>query len=119
MYLTTEGLPDGSNYVAFLHGPIVLAAKTDTTDLDNLIGDANQFGGYRARGKMYPFETMPVLTMQPTNLENYLKPVAGKPQTFVAPALINAFSYKNLELMPFYKIHDARYMIYWQTPKQK
>src|SRR4051794_18949218 len=62
MKLITENLPVSSNYVAFLHGPIVLAAKTDTTDLDNLIADANQFGGYRARGRMYPLDSMPVLS---------------------------------------------------------
>ncbi|MDI9874903.1 glycoside hydrolase family 127 protein [Flectobacillus rivi] len=118
MTITTEGLPDGSNYVAFLHGPIVLAAKTDTTDLDNLIGDANQFGGYRARGKTYPFETMPVLQTENANLATYLKPVAGKSQTFVAPELISPAKYKNLELIPFYRLHDARYMIYWQLKKK-
>jgi hypothetical protein len=114
MKLTTEALPDGSDYVAFLHGPIVLAAKTDTTDLDNLIGDSNQWGGYRARGRMYPLDSMPVLKSERPDLAKFLKPVEGKPQTFIAPELISPATFKNLELIPFYKLHDARYMIYWQ-----
>lgn len=120
MKITTESLPDGSNYVAFLNGPIVLAAKTDTTDLDNLKADSNQFGGYRARGRTYPLDSMPVLVSNNANLANYLKPVDGKPQTFIAPELINPAMYKNLELIPFYKLHDARYMIYWkkESPKE-
>ncbi|SEO57863.1 hypothetical protein SAMN05192574_109156 [Mucilaginibacter gossypiicola] len=113
MELSTESLPDSSHYVAFLNGPIVLAAKTDTTDLDNLLADGDQFGGYRARGKMYPLNEAPVLASNQANLQNYLKPVAGKPQTFVAPELISPAKFKNLQLIPFYKLHDARYMIYW------
>jgi DUF1680 family protein len=113
MGLTTEDLPDSSHYVAFLHGPIVLAAKTDTTDLDNLIADANQFGGYRARGKLYPLTDAPVLVGNGADLTKYLQPVTGKIQTFTAPDLISPAKYKNLELIPFYKLHDARYMIYW------
>ncbi|WP_373459100.1 DUF4986 domain-containing protein [Pedobacter sp. W3I1] len=113
MKLSTEELPHSSNYVAFLHGPIVLAAKTGTSDLDNLIGDSNQFGGYRARGKMYPLDTAPVLESNGANLEKYLKPVPGKLQTFTAPGLIGPAAFKNLQLIPFYKLHDARYMIYW------
>jgi len=96
-----------------LHGPIVLAAKTDITDLDNLIGDANQFGGYRARGKTYPLDTAPVLASNETDIAKYLEPVQGKAQTFTAPKLISPAAFKNLELIPFYKLHDARYMIYW------
>lgn len=113
MGLSTEKLPDSSNYVAFLHGPIVLASKTDTTNLDNLIADADQFGGYRARGKMYPLDSAPVLTSNTSDLTKYLKPVKGKDQTFTAAELISPAKFKNLELIPFYKLHDARYMIYW------
>jgi DUF1680 family protein len=114
MESTTEDLPDSSHYTAFLHGPIVLAAKTDTTDLDNLIADGDQFGGYRARGKTYPLDAAPVLASNESNLAGYLKPVPGKAQTFIAPELISPAAFKNLELIPFYKLHDARYMIYWQ-----
>jgi DUF1680 family protein len=114
MILTTEEMPDSSNYIAFLHGPIVLAAKADTTDLENLVADSNQFRGYRARGKMYSLDAMPVLTDNGSNLAKCLKPVQGKPQTYIAPDLINPATFKNLEFIPFYKLHDARYMIYWQ-----
>jgi hypothetical protein len=37
MRTTIERLPDRSNYVAILHGPLVLAAKTATEQLDGLI----------------------------------------------------------------------------------
>jgi len=41
-------------------------------------------------------------------------PVAGKPQTFIAIEPIKPAAFKNLQLIPFYKIDDARYIIYWQ-----
>jgi DUF1680 family protein len=113
MKITTESLPGGSGFIAFLHGPIVLAAKTDTTDLYKLFADSEQFTGYRARGKLYSLDSMPVLVYHNTGVGGYLKPVKGKPQTFIAPALIEPDKFKNLELIPFYKLHDARYIIYW------
>jgi DUF1680 family protein len=116
MKLSTEQLPDHSPYYAFLYGPIVLAAKTDTTERDNFLGDAEQFGGYRARGKQFSLDSMPLLVTQNGNdeLVKYLQPVAGKPQTFVAPDLITPATFKDVELIPFYKLHDARYVIYWK-----
>lgn len=119
MKITSEELPDSSHYVALLHGPIVLAAKTDTTDLDNLIADGDQFGGYRARGKMYPLNEAPELAMNNVDLSKILKPVKDHPQIFIAPEIIVPEKYKNLELMPFYKLHDARYMIYWHESSFK
>ena len=37
MRTTIERLPDGSDYVAILHGPILLAAKTETEELKDLV----------------------------------------------------------------------------------
>ncbi|NCD72490.1 glycoside hydrolase family 127 protein [Mucilaginibacter agri] len=120
MKITTEALPDSTHYLAFLHGPIVLAAKTDTTDLDNLIADGDQFGGYRARGKLYPLADAPELVPgKTTDMAKQVEPVKGESQTFTAPELIVQDKYKNLQLMPFYKLHDARYMIYWHQSQSK
>lgn len=114
MKLTTEELHADSNYVAFLHGPIVLAGKTDPMNADSCKGNgADRFGGFRAKGKMYPPDSVPVLMSNEADLIKYLKPVRGKAQTYTAPGLINA-PFKNVELIPFYKLHDARYTIYWK-----
>jgi DUF1680 family protein len=114
MQTTVENLPDGSNYLAILHGPIVLAAKTDTSNLTGLFADDSR-GGHVASGKQYPLNEMPMFVTESKNISNYIHPVTGKQLTFSATELIYQPKYKNLELIPFYKLHNSRYVIYWQT----
>lgn len=100
----TESLPDGSSWVSFVKGPIVLASITDTTDLMGLSADSSRMG-HIAQGPLYANEAKATL---PTNFKDhatFLQPIKGKP-----------FHYRLLngeELQPFYQIHDARYRIYW------
>ena len=111
MRTTAEYLPDHSPWVAFLHGPIVLAAKTDTANLDNLYkNDGFQF----AKGKIYPIAEAPMIVTSDKDFASKLKPVKEKNLTFTATDFIYPIKFKNLELIPFYKLHDARYMMYWQ-----
>lgn len=119
MKTTVEQLPDGSNYVAVLHGPIVLAAKTDTAEMKGLFADDSR-GGHIASGRQIPLLEMPMFASKDKDVASMIKPVAGKPLTFMAGDLIYQEKYKNLELIPFYKLHDSRYVIYWQieTPEK-
>ncbi len=112
-----EQMPDGSNYFAFLHGPIVLAAKTTDADLRNLKADGSRMG-HVANGRQYPLRDMPSILSKDDNLTAALKPVPGKPLNYSFAALAYPEKYKSLELMPFYQLHDSRYVIYWekQTP---
>jgi hypothetical protein len=114
MHLSTELLPGSTDYIAFLHGPIVLAAKTDTTLQDQFVTDGDQGEGSRATGKTFPLNSDPILISAGSDPVSYLKPVAGKAQTYTASGLIHPAAFENLELIPFYKLHDARYIIYWK-----
>jgi len=122
MRTTLERMPDSSNYVAVLHGPIVLAAKTDTTNMTGLFSEDTR-KGHIASGFQIPLQEMPMFVNKDNNKENNLaskiKPIAGKSMTFTAGDLIYPDKFKKLELIPFYKLHDSRYMIYWQmeTPE--
>ena len=42
-----------------------------------------------------------------------MKPIEGKQLHYVVPGLFRDPKYKDLELEPFYGIHDSRYSIYW------
>ena len=113
MHTSTEKLPDGSPYVAVLHGPIVLAAATDTANQQGLYADDSR-GGHIASGKLIPLSDLPYFVSNSASLAGSIQPVPGKPMHFTAASLIQPAAYKNLELVPFYQLHNTRYMVYWQ-----
>ncbi|WP_394366282.1 glycoside hydrolase family 127 protein [Spirosoma terrae] len=98
-----EYLPDGSNWAAFVHGPIVLAAKTSTNDLDGLFADDSRMG-HETKGKLYPLDKAYALIGSPDTYHSRIKPADGL-----------TFQLDSLTLQPFYAIHDARYQMYFQT----
>jgi DUF1680 family protein len=114
MHTELEKMPDGSNYYAILHGPIVLAAKTQpfaNEQLDYFADDSRM--GHIAQGKMCPLEAAPFLLGNSREFIQQLKPVAGKPLTFNASGLINGQNLQQIELIPFFRLHESRYAIYW------
>ncbi len=108
-----ERLPDGSDYAAVLHGPILLAAKTGTEDLDGLIADDSRMG-HAAPGTFEPLDAAPMLVGDPATLAASIQPVPGEPMRFTAASLIRPDKFDTLVLEPFYGVHDARYMMYWR-----
>lgn len=112
-------LPNVSRYIAFMHGPILLGAKTNKEDLKGLIADDSRWGQIAA-GKKLPLQQAPIIIEENmASLTGKIKPIAGMPLnfTFQQAKLLNA---QDLILQPFYSIHDSRYMMYWMTltPKQ-
>lgn len=98
-----ENLPDGSNWAAFVHGPIVLAAKTSTTDLVGLFADDSRMG-HETKGPLYPMNKAYALVDEKGDFKSKIKPVSNL-----------KFSLDSLTLQPFFEIHDARYQMYFQT----
>ncbi|MGA8265628.1 MAG: glycoside hydrolase family 127 protein [Ignavibacteriaceae bacterium] len=112
MHNSIEQLPNVPTYVALLHGPILLGAKTGTEDLAGLIADDSRWGQI-ASGKRLPIDKAPIIIADShSEIVDKLKPVDGQPLTFTLPNLkmINPI---DVVLEPFFKIHDARYMMYW------
>ena len=111
MHNSIKYLPNLPQYIALMHGPVMLAMKTGTEDLAHLIADDSRFGQL-AVGKKLPVDQAPILINN--NLEdiaNQLKPVAGKPLHFTLSTRME--NEIRQELMPFFELHDARYMMYW------
>jgi len=98
-----ENLPDGSNWAAFVNGPIVLAAKTSTEDLEGLFADDSRMG-HVARGKYIPLDKAYALVGEKGSYVSKLKDVGNM-----------RFKLDSLELEPFFEVHDARYQMYFQT----
>lgn len=113
MRTVLERLPDGSDHAAFLHGPILLAARTGTENLDGLIADDARMA-HVAPGPFRPLNSAPMLVGDPATMAASLAPVPDRPLSFTVADLIRPNDFDLLELEPFYRIHDARYMMYWR-----
>ena len=111
MHNSIKYLPNVPQYIALMHGPILLGMKTGTEDLAHLVADDSRFGQY-AGGKKLPVNKAPILINDHIDeIATQLTPIAGKPLHFTLNTKMeNATSN---ELQPFFEIHDARYMIYW------
>lgn len=114
METRTEVLPDGSDWISFLHGPIVLAAPTGKEDLKGIFADDSRMG-HVAEGKFLPIDEAPMLVSANEDFAAQVKPVPGKPLAFTLDGIVHPETYQNLELIPFFQTHETRYIIYWQT----
>lgn len=91
MNLYTESMPDNSDRVALLYGPIVLAGNLGDTMPDPIYGT-------------------PVLLTDNRNVGQWAEPVSGKPLTFKMKNVGKPF---DVELSPFYLNNDNYYSVYW------
>ncbi|MCQ2182523.1 MAG: glycoside hydrolase family 127 protein [Bacteroidales bacterium] len=106
-----EHLPNVPQYIALMHGPILLAMKTGTEDLKHLVADDSRFGQY-ADGEKLPIDKAPFFVADDVEkIADEIVPIEGKPLHFtIKTHMENPIEG---ELQPFFEIHDARYMMYW------
>ena len=111
MHNSIQYLPNVPQYIALMHGPILLAMKTGTEDLAHLIADDSRFGQY-AGGKKLPIDQAPMLiNANIEDIANTLMPIEGKPLHYMLNTKMENGIHN--ELMPFFELHDSRYMMYW------
>ena len=91
MNLYSEAMPDNANRIAFLYGPIVLAAQLGEKMPDPVFGT-------------------PVLMTDNRNLNDWLKPVVGQSLTFETKGVGQPF---DVILKPFYSTYKQYYSIYF------
>jgi len=106
MAIDTEQLPDGSDYYAILYGPVVLAAKTDPfpgETLDFLADDSRM--GHVPDGPICPPDRVPVFVADTPDFAARIR----RSDDF---DLVFRFE-PNTELIPFFRLHRSRYMVYW------
>lgn len=112
MKTTAEFLPDGSDWVAFKHGPIVLAAEIDTLNQPNLTADGSRMG-HIASGTLFAASESPLVVGSKTDLAKKLTVDEKIPFTFHAENAIYQPKYRGLKLVPFYSLAEKRYIIYF------
>jgi hypothetical protein len=114
MRTTVERLPDGSDWGALLRGPIVLAAPAGSNDLTGLRADDTRMG-HVAGGPMIPLDRAPVLLASAADLPQHVKPdTSAGPLRFRLANVVAPPAPAGVPLLPFFRLHDARYQMYWQ-----
>ncbi len=92
--LRLEAMPDDSNRVAVMYGPLVMA------------GDLGPVKDSTSKDTMY----VPVMMTENRDPSSWIKPVEGKKNTFVT---VHTGRPRDVQLKPFYETYGRRYSIYW------
>lgn len=118
MRTTVEGLPDGSPWYAIFHGPIVLASPTGTDQLVGLRAGAGR-GDHIAHGPMVGLDKMPVLVGTPADVAAHVESnPQGGPLSFTIKNLATPARENGIPLLPFFRLHDSRYQMYFEVLTQ-
>lgn len=120
MQTRLERLGDGSDYAAIMHGPIVLAMPTNKDNMDGLFAGEGRWV-HIPNGPLVPLNRAPMLVCDDLqSIPAKIQPVPGKPMTFSASSIIQPQNFANRQLIPFFRVHETRYMMYWRlaTPAQ-
>jgi hypothetical protein len=76
--------------------------------------------GHIPGGQLCPLERSPVLVAASTDFLDHIERVSETELRFRASDVIRPEQYRDLELVPFFRVHHARYVLYWpfSTPEQ-
>lgn len=117
--LYTEQLPDGQDYYTVLYGPVVMATKVNAFENEqlNFVSDSSRMG-HVAAGPTCPPEALPIMLSEPTQFIADLKRTSSNKLTFitnknVAIANQGIGHTQTTTLIPFFRLHDSRYQVYW------
>jgi DUF1680 family protein len=107
MSLRVEAMPDDPKTIALLYGPVVLAGDLGTSGME----DAKRYG--LPGPELYPekMPKIPVFLSDPASVLAHVKPVRGAPLTFKTVGIGRP---GDVTLVPFYKLADRRYTVYWK-----
>ncbi len=118
MELRYETCPNYTDYIAFKYGPILLAAQTsDDEKLQNEYAGAGRMD--HAPGSMASSKkltTAPMLIGNRADVLSRIERLRTPELTFtidVSRPGVDSYKWSTLKLVPFYKIHHARYACYW------
>ncbi len=111
----TSGNPD---LFSVSYGPIVLAAKMGNEGMQKPAPYSNPklHNDYYTYDYRVPADLSNNLNVNGKAVETWLKPVVGKPLTFITDSSVTG---KDYIFIPLYDLHRERYIVYWNLNKQK
>jgi len=112
MALHLHRMPDDPNLAAIMYGPLVMAGELGTEGLpDNVY-----VNGPLDQGGTLEHPPIPEFFGDSENFDAWIKPVQCRALTFKTHKAGNP---KDVTLVPYHKLFDQRYTIYWRlNPKQ-
>lgn len=113
MKLQVIPTPDNRDVVSVSYGPIVLAAKMGTEGMQKPAPFSNSklHNDYYTYDYHVPANLSNVLNIKGKPVAEWLKPVAGKPLTFITDQSVGGREYT---FIPLYDLHRERYVVYWK-----
>ena len=110
-YLPCPGYDD---YIALRYGPILLGAITSTENLTGQHAGEGRMDHAPGQGAQLSLTSAPMLIGNRRHaLDSIYMIDADKLHFKIRIGLYNSERWKDLILQPFYTIHEARYMVYW------
>ncbi len=110
-YLPCPGYDD---YIALRYGPILLGAITSTENLTGQHAGEGRMDHAPGQGAQLSLTSAPMLIGDRTHVLDSIYMVDAEKLHFkIRPGLYNSQRWADLTLQPFYTIHEARYMTYW------
>ena len=110
-YLPCPGYDD---YIALRYGPILLGAITSTDNLTGQHAGEGRMDHAPGQGAQLSLTSAPMLIGPRAHVLDSIYMVDSTKLHFkIRPGLYNSQRWANLTLQPFYTIHEARYMTYW------
>ena len=128
--LRYEECPGYTDYIAFKYGPILLGAQTTAATPDEAKATGltyeqlqNEYAGAgrmdHAPGSMAAAKNLldaPLLIGNRADVLSRIQRLRSIDLSFIIDASrpdVSTYKWESLKLVPFYKIHHARYMCYW------
>lgn len=112
MTLRLWPMPDNPNLAAVMYGPMVLAGSLESLDVPSemIYTKENWFE--------FPPEEIadsPVLVTDGRSPEEWIKPIEGRTLAF---RTVNVGRPNDVELIPYYRLWNCKYAVYWQLTDQ-
>lgn len=112
--------PNYPSYVAFRYGPVLLGAVTGTENLVGQFAGEGRMDHAPSQGAQLSLTSAPMLIGERSSVLDSVYMVDKEKLHFkIRKGLYSSERFADLVLQPFFTVHEARYMMYWNQLTQQ
>lgn len=120
MKLELVECPNYPSYVAFRYGPVLLGAVTGTENLVGQFAGEGRMDHAPSQGAQLSLTSAPMLIGERSSVLDSVYMVDQEKLHFkIRKGLYSSERFADLVLQPFFTVHEARYMMYWNQLTQQ